>query len=175
MEYELIRKSIKNMYLRVKEDGHVVVTANRLIPKRTIDAFVRKNERFIEKRREELRRKEERSVPVYDRARMQEAKVYLMPIVDEVYRRFQAANDPVPYPKVTVRVMKTRWGSCTAAKGHITLNARLLEVPYESAEYVVVHEFAHFLEQNHSTDFWQIVARYLPDYRTRKKGLKQVL
>ena len=175
MEYELIRKNIKNMYLRVKEDGRVVVTANRLIPKKTVDAFVQKNGRFIEKRQEELRLRKERSAPVYDRTRMQEAKAFLMPIVDEVYRRFRAANAPVPYPRVTIRVMKTRWGSCTAAKGHISLNARLLEVPYESAEYVVVHEFAHFLEQNHSAAFWQVVAGFLPDYKARKKGLKQVL
>jgi len=163
------------MYLRVREDGHIVVTANRLIPKKTVDAFVLKNGRFIEKRLQELQQRKEKAAPVYNRARLLEARAYLMPIVDRVYARFRAANDPVPYPKVTVRVMKTRWGSCTASKGHISLNARLTEVPYESAEYVIVHEFAHFLEQNHSADFWNVVARYLPDYKIRKKGLKQVL
>ena len=175
LEYELIRKNIKNMYLRVREDGHVVVTANRFIPKDAVDAFVRKNGRFIEKRRSEYRRKAERPVPVYDRARLLEAKAYLMPIVTYVHARFIAAGDMVPYPAVTVRIMKTRWGSCTAAKGHISLNARLLEVPHSAAEYVVVHEFAHFLEQNHSTDFWNVVEKYLPDYRERKKELRNVL
>ena len=112
---------------------------------------------------------------MYDRARLKQAKELLLPIVDAYYKRFLAAGMNVPYPKLTIRVMKSRWGSCTASKGHITLNARLLEAPYEGAEYVVVHEFAHFLEQNHSTDFWNIVAFFLPDYPERKKSLRQVL
>lgn len=175
LEYELIRKNIKNMYLRVREDGRIVVTANRLIPNSEVEAFVRKNGRFIERRRAEYRRKAERPVPVYDRGRLRAAREFLMPIVTYVHAHFLQEGDLVPFPDVTIRVMKTRWGSCTASKGHITLNARLLEVSYLSAEYVVVHEFAHFIEQNHSTDFWNIVEKYVPDYRERKKGLKNVL
>ncbi len=43
--------------------------------------------------------------------------------------------------------------------------------PPEAIDYVVVHELAHILEHNHSPRFWAIVARYLPDYRERKKLL----
>ena len=175
MEYELIRKPIKNMYLRVKEDGRIVVTANALIPKRSVDAFVLKNERFIAKRRAEYAEKKRRKTPVYDREKLRISREYLMTIVGRVHYLFNQSGDPVPFPNVTVRVMRSRWGSCTASKNHITLNARLTEVPYGSAEYVVVHEFAHFMEQNHSTDFWNIVEKYLPDYKVRKKGLKNVL
>lgn len=76
--------------------------------------------------------------------------------------------------KVTFRAMRRRWGSCSST-GNVNLNSALCTVPYELAEYVVVHELAHLQVFNHSKSFWSLVAQYLPDYDARRKALEQVL
>lgn len=89
-------------------------------------------------------------------------------LVDRYYPLFAARG--VPYPKaIRVKVMKTRHGSCSAAKGYLNFSSRLCEYPIAFIEYVVVHELCHFLEANHSERFWREVARVLPDWEAREK------
>ena len=63
--------------------------------------------------------------------------------------------------------MKSIWGSCTPAKNSITLNRKLIHYPFEFIEYVVLHEFVHFIQPNHSKAFYNIIENYMPDYKTR--------
>ncbi len=79
----------------------------------------------------------------------------------------------VPMPELKIRKMKSRWGSCIAAKKTVTLSKMLIEAPRPAVEYVVVHELAHFVHQNHSKEFYGLVRSILPDYKERKKMLKQ--
>lgn len=72
--------------------------------------------------------------------------------------------------RVTLRDMRRKWGSCSS-RGNVTLNTALCSVPYDVAEYVVVHELAHLKIFDHSRLFWALVEQYLPDYRVRKQAL----
>ena len=97
-----------------------------------------------------------------------ETKKLVVALVDRYYPLFAARG--VPYPKaIRVKVMKTRHGSCSSAKGYLNFSSRLCEYPLPFAEYVVVHELCHFLEANHSDRFWREVARVLPDWRERER------
>lgn len=78
----------------------------------------------------------------------------------------------VSYGSITVREQKTRWGSCSA-KGNLNFNWKLVLMPEEILDYVVVHELAHRLQMNHSTEFWDEVEKILPDYRKRRQWLKE--
>ena len=100
-----------------------------------------------------------------------QAEHILMKYVDKVYSEFKIYK--VPYPQITIRTMKSRWGSCMPTKNKITLNLLLLATPPECIYYVVVHEFAHFIYPNHSPMFWSLVARFIPDYKDKRKTLKQ--
>ena len=73
-----------------------------------------------------------------------------------------------------IRNMKSRWGSCQPQRGIITLNARMIAAPREAIEYVVVHEFAHFIHPNHSKEFYTLVEQLMPDWKTRKKMLQGI-
>lgn len=73
---------------------------------------------------------------------------------------------------VTVRGMKSRWGSCSAA-GRISLNWRILCAPPEAAEYLVVHEMCHLIHRNHSKHFWASVEKAMPGFKEARKILKQ--
>lgn len=78
----------------------------------------------------------------------------------------------VVYPQIRIRKMSSRWGSCIPGKHKVTFNSQLLEKPLESIEYVVVHEFSHFIHPNHSKAFYHFVEQILPDWKSRKEGLR---
>ena len=71
-----------------------------------------------------------------------------------------------------MRNQKTRLGSCSS-NGNLNFNNRLLFVPKELVDYVVVHELAHRKEMNHSNAFWNVVEKYMPDYEERRKKLRE--
>lgn len=90
-------------------------------------------------------------------------------IVEELYPVFQKYG--VAPPILRIRNMDTRWGSCLPGKGIITLNKRLLEAPRNCIEYVVMHEFCHFIHPNHSRHFYDFLSMLMPDWKVRKKLL----
>ena len=90
-------------------------------------------------------------------------------IISETYPIFQKYG--ISMPVLRIRNMGTRWGSCLAKKGIITLNKRLLEVPRNCIEYVVMHEFCHFVHSNHSKRFYDFLTTLMPDWRERKEIL----
>jgi predicted metal-dependent hydrolase len=74
----------------------------------------------------------------------------------------------VKVARVHVQRMKTRWGSCSPARGSIRLNAELVKKPRELLEYVVVHEMAHLLEPTHNGRFVALMDRWMPGWRLRR-------
>lgn len=77
----------------------------------------------------------------------------------------------VDMPIIRMRDMKTRWGSCIVNKNIITLNKRLIETPRSLIEYVVMHEFCHFIHPNHSKQFYNFLSMLMPDWKQRKQNL----
>lgn len=74
--------------------------------------------------------------------------------------------------RVTIRAQRSKWGSCSQ-NGNISLNMRLMLVPPEVADYVVIHELAHLRELNHSPRFWRIVERHCPDRKEHQRWLRE--
>jgi predicted metal-dependent hydrolase len=77
----------------------------------------------------------------------------------------------VPLPAIHLSNAKSRWGSCHP-DGRVRLNWRLIQMPPDLIDYVVVHELAHLREPNHSQSFWRWVASVLPDYQQRRRALR---
>ncbi len=90
-------------------------------------------------------------------------------ICKEIYPLFKPYG--VKYPLVKIRNMKSRWGSCQPQKKIITLNGKMIAAKREAIEYVVLHEFAHFVHPNHSKDFYGLVGELMPDWKERKAML----
>ena len=72
---------------------------------------------------------------------------------------------------VKINSAKTRWGSCSAQKS-INYSLSLIMCPPEIVDYVIVHELCHIKYMNHSALFWDEVGKYVPDYKKRRKWLK---
>ena len=73
--------------------------------------------------------------------------------------------------KIRISLARTRWGSCSL-KETLSFTWRLVMAPLEVIDYVVVHELCHLNEMNHSKAFWARVEAILPDYKQRRKWLK---
>lgn len=76
------------------------------------------------------------------------------------------------YPEIAIRVLKTRWGSCSSPD-KISLNLKLIQAPRSYIDYVVMHELCHLVERNHSPRFYELLDRAMPDWRERKKKLDE--
>jgi predicted metal-dependent hydrolase len=77
----------------------------------------------------------------------------------------------VDWKGVRIGNQTSRWGSCSS-NGTLSFNWRLIELPVELADYIVVHELAHLLQPNHSSMFWAEVERVLPDWRQHRRLLR---
>lgn len=76
----------------------------------------------------------------------------------------------VPYPELKVRQMKSRWGSCHS-NGRIILNLRLIQVPNQYIDYVIIHELCHLVEPNHGRGFYTLLQEVLPHWRELRARL----
>ena len=74
------------------------------------------------------------------------------------------------YDQLKLRTQKSRWGSCNSQKT-ITLNDKLLFLPYDWLRYVCIHELCHTQHMNHSKGFWQLVGQYDLNYAQHRKAL----
>lgn len=92
-------------------------------------------------------------------------------IIQKVHKKFIPYG--VEYPHLKLRNMTSRWGSCLPNKGIITLNKRLIEAPKNCIEYVVYHEFCHFIHPNHSKQFYSLLQVMLPDWKESKRLLEK--
>lgn len=101
----------------------------------------------------------------------QEMREVFLPLMDH----YQQALSPlgIPQAQLKIREMKSQWGSCNRRNNVITLNSRLIHLPVDCTEYVILHEFCHFKVGNHSKDFYDLVASYMPDWKPRRQAMKK--
>lgn len=170
VQYEFVRKRVKNINLRVRADGSVAVSAPAYLPAAQADAFVAGRAQWIEQaRRRALARAEREQRPCAFTP--QQALALFTQISDEIFPLFAGVLGG-RRPTLKVRRMKTRWGVCVPAKRQITFSLRLAEQPRAAIEYVVLHEYAHFVRADHSPAFWAVVERLMPDYKARRSLLR---
>ena len=107
----------------------------------------------------------------FDKWWKKESLMYLEALVDKFYPIIEIFG--VSRPRISVRKMKTLWGSCSVSKGKVTFNRELTQAKPEVIEYIVLHELVHFLQPNHSKYFYDFLGTYMPDWKERKKALNK--
>lgn len=75
--------------------------------------------------------------------------------------------------KLKLRNMKSRWGVFNRVKCQITLSTRLVHLPVNLIDYVIIHEFCHYYHFDHSKEFYNLVSLYYPDYKQARIELKK--
>lgn len=163
--YELTRKRVKNVNLRVARDGSVRVSAPPRVSLDFIDRFVESKADFI--RAAQTRKNRVETMPDVPeemcRAKFQDALDRMAPLL---------AGYHIPTPTLKLRAMKSRWGSCAWGKASITLNRRLYFAPPECLDYVALHELCHLVVHDHSPRFHALLDALMPDWKARKRRLE---
>lgn len=167
IEYTLVRKKVKNINLRIHPDGQVTVSASRWVSEKFIDEFVLSKAKYILKAQEMYSKKEK--IQYFTE---EEICPFIVLFCEKAYPYFALKN--VSCPEIKFRKMTSRWGSCNPSKGILTFNTNLMYAPPECVEYVVWHEFTHFLQANHSKAFYTELEKVCPDWKICRKKLKNV-
>ena len=91
-----------------------------------------------------------------------------------VHQRLEHFNQfyKFKYNRVFIKNMKTRWGSCSSKK-NLNFHYKIIDLAPDLADYLVVHELCHIGEFNHSTNFWSLVEKTMPDYKNQRIELKK--
>jgi predicted metal-dependent hydrolase len=78
----------------------------------------------------------------------------------------------IRHPEVAVRQMHAQWGSCSV-RGKMNLNLKLVMVPRQFIDYVIVHELCHLIEHNHSSSFYALMSKIMPDWEEKRESLNK--
>lgn len=161
IEYEILYSNIKNVYIQIK-DGRVIVKAPKRISRLELEKIVFSKKEWIEKSLQRFNQK------------MEKESLY----TDEEFKQLveNNANDLIKKTglipnKIRIRDIKYAWGSCSINK-NITINYNLIKYSEQAIRYVILHELCHIKYMNHSKDFWNLLEKYMPDFREVKKGFK---
>ncbi|MBQ7236507.1 MAG: M48 family metallopeptidase [Clostridia bacterium] len=223
IEYDLQRKRVKNINLRIKPDKSITVSANPRVPENRIERFIIEKQEFILRALEKYGKmqkslpkpkqyidgetikvfgkdftlkvflakknyveKEEPFINLYvkdendfslkkkvlDKWLYKQVEEAVLKICEKVYPLFKKYCDD--FPMIKFRKMTSRWGSCNFVRKILTFNYALINAPIECVEYVVYHEFTHFIQPNHSKKFYLALSNFLPEYKERKKKLQKI-
>lgn len=214
--YEVERKKIKNINLRVYPDKRIYISAPVNLHADYIENFIKSKKNWIEeiqRRLDKLPKSQDIKYEtgeklsylgkLYDlevllsaenRVFLKEGKIILK-VKEDTYELKNRLVEKWYFEKakvlftdimkkyldllgeeiehLSIKKMKTRWGSCNHRKKYINLNLELMKKPIPCIEYVALHEIAHLRHPNHSKDFYYHIERYMPDYKNRVKLLSE--
>lgn len=169
MQIKIIKSNRKTISLSIDDELNTVVRAPFTASQRQVSETVEKNKDWLEKARS---RKIAylNSVNVSDEtlSRLKKEAKDIIPKRVEYYSNLMNL-----YPTgVKVTAAKKRLGSCSG-KNSLCFSCFLINYPIEAIDYVVVHELAHIKYHDHSKNFYELIKRYMPDYKERIKLLKK--
>lgn len=171
---EIIQSDRKSFSLEIKSQDKIICRAPDKASRSDIDGFIESHRAWLEKHLKKLSEAETGGV---EREALSENDIKLLKKRAKEYipqrAEFFSNQMGIKYGNITIRLQKTRWGSCSS-KGNINFNCLLMLTDIEIIDYVVVHELCHLKQMNHSEEFWKEVEKVLPDYKERKKRLKQI-
>ncbi len=198
---EVEKKKNKNTYIRLKPGNVIFITTNYLTTKHQIKKLLIENHSALLKMHQKVQRQVEKSnkfyylgevydiiiVPTMKKVEVIEHNIYtpsetalekwLLKRCKELFQKrleefWNLMEEEIPFPKLRLRKMKTRWGVCNKKSKVVTLNTELIRYDKQCLDYVIVHELSHFVHFNHSKEFWNLVAKYCHNYKEIRKILK---
>lgn len=157
------------MRLIVQPGGALVVTAPERISESAIEQFLNKNSTWISNA--VARMQDKKALPVRGRrdylAHKEAARRFIAPLAESWSRAYG-----LTYNRIAIKDTTSLWGSCSR-RGNLNFSFKLLFLPRDVAEYIIVHEICHLAHHDHSARFWSLVERGLPSYRKLRTELRR--
>ena len=170
------RRTMRSIRLRVcAPGGEVKVSAPRAVSREIIRRFVEEKLPWIRAHRQKVLSRP--PAPLWqrlDRATEQRYRAQLLQHLPPLIAHYEKALR-VSAGALTLRHMKTRWGTCNTRSRRITLNLELAKYASGALEYVVAHELAHLRVAGHNKRFYALLDEVMPDWRERRKVLREGL
>ena len=159
----------RNLNITVKPFKGVRVAVPKGLAFKKAEQIARSKATWIKKHQEKMRRLEEEyeTTPEVHIDR-EKARQLLESRLEEI-----AAVHGYTYNRVTIRNQKTRWGSCSG-KNNISLNMKLVVLPDELRDFIILHELVHTKIKNHGNGFWEELTKVEPKARELTKQIKQL-
>lgn len=197
----VVKKNNKNTYIKIKDDLSIYVTTNYLATKRYIRNVLDNNKEFLRRALEKVRNRLQKENEFYylgkkydiiytdlNKVWIDGNRIYCKSdaylnkwlknkMIDifsvRLKYNYDLFNESIPFPKLKIRSMKTRWGVCNRRDTSVTLNSKLIKYSLDEIDYVIVHELSHLVHFDHSRAFWNTVEKYMPGYKKSVKVLKE--
>ena len=196
------KRGQRNTYLRVKEDLKIYVTTNKRASEKYIEKLINGNYSNIVSMMDKALRKKERndkcmilgkevdivSFTLQSKPELYNNKFYVKDInkLDKYIKEYamnifserlkiiyEMFTEKIPYPKLKIRKMTTRWGVNNKRDSSITLNIELIRMDIKYLDYVIVHELCHFIHFDHSKAFWDTVSKSCSNYKDLRKEMRE--
>lgn len=196
------KKKIKNLYLKVKEDLKIYISCNRFVTNRQIDKLINDNFKticnMIDKQEAKVKKNKDfyylgnkydivyvdnikevdlannkiliKDDKMLDKWIKSQTKYIFSNRLDECILKVE---EKLPKVNLKIREMKTRWGVCNRNNNNVTLNSKLIRYNEDVIDYVIFHELSHFTHPNHSKGFWNLVSKYVKNYKKLRNELKK--
>ena len=184
-EVEIHYKKIKNIYLKVKQGGKIMVSAPVNIKESYIIKFVESRSDWIMETQQKIMGKEQPLPELKEDEILLFGKPYKGDLSVAELRKLLHEKIMIYYKKylpilkkehcfnvpteIKYRTMNSTWGVCRPKAGIITFNRRLVHQPVEFIEYVVLHEMCHLVIPNHCKLFYELFEIVMPHFREYEK------
>ena len=167
---EFVRHPRAKRYLiRVKADGSVRITVPRWGSQRHAERFVEEQRPWIERQRALITKQGNRRLAYTPEAIEELRQQASIELPAHLYHL--ADYHGLAVSGVSIRNQRSRWGSCSP-RGHISLNWRLVLMPDDIRDYVLIHELMQLRRLDHSRHFWRLVEHAYPNYQKARKWLR---
>ena len=189
----VVKKNNKNTYIKIKDDLTIYVTTNYLTSKWDVKRILDNEKYFLRNALSKTKKKKEKEELFYylgqkydiilvpfNNTEVSAGKIYVKDentlekwlkkemkriFTERLEYNYNLFDEDIPFPRLKVRKMKTRWGVCNKRDNSVTLNSKLIEYS--------IHELSHFVHFDHSKAFWETVRRHMPDYKKAVAILKE--
>ena len=186
LEIEIQKKRIKNYHIYVKApDSAVLVTVPLRASESSIRSFVSERMDWIRKSRDDVRNRADKRSEIRKYLYTADSRIevsdkeYSDKELSALLRERIGLRLPVmeslcgiSCKSISIRRMKTRWGSCTPKTGAIRINLDLIHYPDSCLDYILLHELLHIRVPNHGPKFRALMTKYMPDWKERRKMLR---
>jgi len=164
------RKGVRGVRIAVHPDQSVVVTKSKYLSDQEVERLVGLKALWILEKIQEMKKKPQKLLAQYSVKDYEEHKQHAYVLA---YNKILHFNRTYMHEvkSISIRNQKTRWGSCSG-RGNLSFNYKIVFLPEELCDYIIVHELCHIQEMNHGKAFWNLVSKTIPDYKERIERIK---
>jgi predicted metal-dependent hydrolase len=162
-------KRAKHLSITVRHDSSVKVAIPKGVTLKTARKFFESKIEWVNRHLKKIQNQNEKVRPPLElsNGEKRKAKKYLIERLNYLSNKYGFT-----YNRVFIRNQRTRWGSCSS-RDNISLNMKLVRLPQELQDYVILHELVHIKHKNHSHKFWYAMDKLVGDSRQLRRQMRQ--